>query len=101
MGIEYHACPGRPPIELDSPDIGRDLGTGFVSTAFESAHDVGLQVGGCMPALLKLDQGGQSMPYARGTLCLWGITADDSGVVYRYHFGGHEVEDGRTPKRRS
>lgn len=96
VGIEYHACPGRPPLEAGSPDVEQDVDTGFISTTFDSGQDVGLQVGECMAAVLMLE----STPWARGTLHLCGIMAGlDKKITYHYYFGGHEVGDGSTPEK--
>ena len=102
VGIEYHACPGRLPIEAGrlpieagSPGIELDVDTGFISTTFDSDRDVGLGVGDCMSASLTLDRDGRSVSYARGTLRLHGITAGRKDIIYHYGFGGFAVDGGQ------
>ena len=76
-------------------DITLEIATGYVDTEFDSAHDLGLRVGGHTPASLILRQeDGRLFLYARGDIRLRGITAGYEETVYHYYFSGYEVEEG-------
>lgn len=75
-------------------DVALEVNTGYVNTESDSVHDLGLRVGGSVPASLTLERDDQLFLYSLGDIYLRGITAGYGETVYHYHFGGYEVEDG-------
>ena len=93
-------CADIPIKAGDCADIVTDLITYRVTTEFDSAHDLGLNVSCSMPTTLTLKINERLILSVDGRVRLCGIaTKRWKKIVFHYFFEGYEAEDGQTPNR--